>query len=241
MVSGRTSLTCKELCKRVARSKPPHSACSPEVTHLTVEAIHDFIDSMPDLAQALPNLIQLTVTTRGPLCKQHTLYESDVEHCVQCCCWAIRHCKAVRVLQLDLSEGYEWGLCEVVLEDFNRHLDVLPPSLDEIRSDARMEGLQKATGFMSRVRVLNLNVEESSFPCNDLPELLRMAPLLQEFTVTRGQFHMEMMWSEDARISVAEVCDIKRRLLGGFKLGCEDVTFGGAIEQLWADIELSLS
>ncbi|MEW5319485.1 MAG: hypothetical protein WDW38_010634 [Sanguina aurantia] len=240
VTEAKHTLTCKELCKRVARSKPPHTACFPEVTHLTVEAIHDPIDSMPDLHDVLPNLHQLTVTTRGPLSKQHVVvYADDVQRCVQHCCDALGDCENVRVLQLVLTDEEGWMGSEVVLENCS-YLDGLPPSLDDLRCDVRMEGLLEATEFVSRVRALTVVAGEECCLCDTLPELLRLAPLLQEFTVS-DSFEMELMWGNDAdpedaraKVSVAEVCEIKRRLLGGFQLRCEGVTLAGPIEQVHA-------
>lgn len=222
-------ITCKELVKRLKRT--PAKVTLPLVRHLVMEAHFDSTEDLRDLDQVLPNHSQLTITTRGPNSKAHLqVHTGCVQHSVSECCLALRQCTNARILQLDLTHNKGWVGPQVVLEGSECHFDQLPPSLTDLRSNVRTDGLLNISGFMSRVRALT--VTSNGFPCNSLPELLKLVPLLQEFTLS-GYVPIELMWNGKST-STVELCKFKNRLLGGFQLDCDSVFLSGPIEHVHA-------
>lgn len=218
-------LTLRGVCVDVALSA--FGANCKQLSCLKVEALLVPPSSLKNIDVMFPNLSHFTINTRGPLSKQHcVVYASDVERYVHCALSSLTRCTNLKTLQLSLQpEDGGWPNSAVVMDRSPSVWDHLPLCVDKLVCDVQVEDLLSASAFMSRVRSLSL----MTFPCDNLPEILLRAPLLQALTITCRD-SVELPWDDD--ISPADLATVKAHLLGGFQLSCESVSMRESKEVL---------
>lgn len=195
----------------------------PRLKSLKIDAIQTQLKALRHIDQALPNLTHFILHNRGPLDTEHWHgYYSNMRRYVDSCCLLLTKCKELKVLQLDLWAEHRFTGPELVIECSKHVWDNLPPSLEELRCDVELRGILACLGLVSRVRVMHL---ADIADCR-LPELMMLAPCLEKLTVEHGQ-KVEVMWKHE-NISWSELSVLKARLLDGFWLSCDSVSFTGS-------------